>query len=216
MPEKDNRDSTAGDSGFSRFLSMNGKKILFLGYGCEETKIIEATANNGYEVSHTTEKLTGNFDFDLIVSFGYRHILRPAQLAKISCPIINLHMSLLPWNRGAHPNFWSFFDETPAGVTIHLVDEGLDTGPILLQQLVQFRPDENTFDTTYQRLISELETLFLKNLNAIINQNIEPIDVAGVGSFHRRSDLPAEFLGWASNVTDEVKRLKSATQEPLV
>ena len=73
-------------------------------------------------------------DNDLIVSFGYRHILRSDFINKCGCPIANLHISYLPFNRGAHPNFWSFYDDTPSGVSIYLIDEGIDTGPILFQK----------------------------------------------------------------------------------
>ena len=43
---------------------------------------------------------------------------------------INLHNSFLPFNRGKHPYFWTFIENCPYGVTIHKVDEGIDTGEI--------------------------------------------------------------------------------------
>ena len=43
-------------------------------------------------------------------------------------------MSYLPWNRGADPNFWSILEDTPKGVTIHIMDESIDTGDILYQK----------------------------------------------------------------------------------
>ena len=39
---------------------------------------------------------------------------------------INLHNSFLPFNRGKHPYFWAFYEDSPYGVTIHKVDEGID------------------------------------------------------------------------------------------
>ena len=38
-----------------------------------------------------------------------------------------MHISYLPFNRGAHPNYWSFKDNSPKGVTIHFIDNGIDT-----------------------------------------------------------------------------------------
>ena len=55
---------------------------------------------------------------------------------------LNVHPSLLPDGRGAEPLFWAFrwqLEET--GVTVHLVDDGWDTGPILEQQAVRISPD---------------------------------------------------------------------------
>ena len=46
--------------------------------------------------------------FDFIVSYGYRHILSKNILDLLPNKIINLHISYLPYNRGADPNFWSF------------------------------------------------------------------------------------------------------------
>lgn len=49
---------------------------------------------------------------------------------------MNLHISYLPWNKGADPNFWSCIDGTPAGVTLHHIDAGVDTGDIIAQALM--------------------------------------------------------------------------------
>ena len=67
-------------------------------------------------------------------------LLKKRVLNNIIIPIVNLHISYLPWNRGAHPNFWSFFDATPTGVSIHLIDKGIDTGPIIVQKKVKLDP----------------------------------------------------------------------------
>ena len=143
------------------------KKILFLGYNRDRTKLIDFLLSQGCEV-HYTDNMIDRFEYDLIVCFGYRKILKSSTLAKISCPIINLHISYLPYNRGAHPNFWSFYDGTQSGVSIHLIDEGMDTGPILFQKKTQFE-DEKTFIETYDRLFNEIENLFIENIDLIIS-----------------------------------------------
>ena len=122
-------------------------------------------------------------------------------------PIINLHISYLPWNRGAHPNFWSFFDCTPSGVSIHLIDEGVDTGPILYQRYVNFVKEQTTFSLTYKQLILEIESLFRENLPSIIAGNYKPMAQRRQGSYHKVADLPSEFSCWDSNIQDEVRRI---------
>jgi len=72
-------------------------------------------------------------DFDFLVSYGYRTILQNDVLSLFPYKAINLHISLLPFCRGAHPVFWSIVERQPLGVTIHQLDEGLDTGNILFQ-----------------------------------------------------------------------------------
>ncbi|NKD54763.1 MULTISPECIES: formyltransferase family protein [unclassified Haematospirillum] len=99
-----------------------------------------------------------------------------------------------------HPNFWSFFDCTPSGVSIHLVDEGIDTGPILYQRYVNFTKEQKTFSQTYRQLIVEIESLFKENIREIIHGTYEATPQRRKGSCHKAADLPPQFRGWDSNI----------------
>lgn len=46
-------------------------------------------------------------------------------------------MSYLPYNKGTHPNYWSFIENTPKGVMIHEIDKGIDTGNIIVQKKIK-------------------------------------------------------------------------------
>ena len=118
-----------------------------------------------------------------------------------------MHISYLPFNRGAHPNFWSFYDNTLSGVTIHLVDEGVDTGPIIFQRLVSFTKEQNTFKKTYEKLNFEIEDLFLENLEELLNDNWTATRQIGLGTKHDIKDLPSNFSGWNSNIKREINKL---------
>ena len=183
-------------------------KVLFLGYDKSKTVIFDYLNNNECEVSHTDSIITSIKGYDLVISFGYKHIITKDVLDTHHAPIINLHISYLPWNRGAHPNFWSHFDGTPSGVSIHLIDEGVDTGPILFQKYVNFTKNEDTFSKAYYRLIREVEILFIENLELILSKKYTITPQLYLGSCHRVADLPKEFLGWDSNITSEVRRLQ--------
>jgi len=135
-------------------------------------------------VCHSGPPAVVDFTADMIVSFGYRHILKPAILSLIRRPILNIHISYLPWNRGADPNFWSWFDGTPKGVSIHYVDSGIDTGPILAQSEVVFGdPQKETLATTYQKLLARAAVLLRENWEAIRENSIVAKQQHG-GSFH--------------------------------
>ncbi|XBQ16430.1 MAG: formyltransferase family protein [Oceanicaulis sp.] len=95
-----------------------------------------------------------------LVVYGWRKILRGAVLERYAGRIVNLHISLLPHNRGADPNFWSWFDATPKGVSVHLIDAGVDTGPVLIQAEAQFSPGPMTLASTYAVLRTQVESLF--------------------------------------------------------
>jgi folate-dependent phosphoribosylglycinamide formyltransferase PurN len=185
------------------------KRVLFLGYTSENTTIIDDLMNANCEVWHTQEKIHTTQGFDFVISYGYGHILKKSIIESSVAPIINLHISYLPWNRGAHPNFWSFFDCTPSGVSIHLIDEGIDTGPIIYQRYVNFPKDQITFSQTYRQLIIELESLFKENLKEIISGTYKPLPQRRKGSYHKVDDLPSAFSGWDSNILDEIRRLDS-------
>ena len=89
----------------------------------------------------------------------------------MNSPIINLHISFLPYNRGANPNFWSFIDQTKKGVTIHEINSKIDAGNIIFQKEIKFNIKKNknlTFRDTHNTLILEIEKLFIKNYKAII------------------------------------------------
>ena len=101
----------------------------------------------------------------LVISYNYRHIVGKDIIEMLQGRIINLHTSLLPWNRGSSPNLWSIIDDTPKGVTIHVLDEGLDTGDVLLQKAVSFDENRETLRSSYERLNHEIVKLLQDNWN---------------------------------------------------
>ena len=187
------------------------KKITFLGYGKDETRLIYELEKRDCIVKRFNQKISiiDVEECDLIISFGYRYIFDNKFINDCRCPIVNLHISYLPFNRGAHPNFWSFYDDTPSGVSIHLIDEGIDTGPILFQKKINF-VNEKTFVETYKLLFIEIENLFVKNIELIIQKNWNEKKQVGKGSFHLSKDLPKDFSGWESVIEEEIKRLKKS------
>jgi methionyl-tRNA formyltransferase len=182
--------------------------LLLLGYNSEESSLISKLSINGFNVSQTSGPVQDLSKFDHVISYGYKQILKKNVIASARRPILNLHISFLPYNKGMHPNFWSFFDGTPSGVSIHEIDEGIDTGRILLQREMRFQPRNQTFSQTYFLLRSALEELFLTNLKAIANGEISGRPQSGVGTYHTKSDLPSDFRGWNCNIYNEIARLR--------
>lgn len=135
-------------------------KVLFLS---PHIHLMEYLLSYGDEVTQTIEPLTEELlqDVDWIVSYGYRHIIEKPILDRFKDRAINLHISYLPWNRGADPTFWEFLDNTPKGVTIHYMDEGLDTGNIIAQRYLKYDIDD-TFRTFYSKKQQCIEDLFKK------------------------------------------------------
>jgi phosphoribosylglycinamide formyltransferase 1 len=90
-----------------------------------------------------TETLTAH-EPDLVVSAGFMKLVGPAMLAAFGGRLVNTHPALLPAFPGAH----AVRDALAAGVTVtgatvHLIDAGLDTGPVIAQREVAVRPDDD-------------------------------------------------------------------------
>ena len=181
------------------------EQILFLGYSDKETCLHSILKGRGCIVEHSTEKIVNASKFDLIISFGYSHII-PNEILVASCPIVNLHISYLPFNRGAHPNFWSHFDGTPSGVTIHFIDGGIDTGPYLFKKRVFFNTSNLTFKESYQILINEIENLFIHNIDEILSLEFKPKKYEEKGTYHSSADLPKQ-VDWSSIIDDQIQIL---------
>ena len=135
-------------------------KILFLYHNKLALKLADLLRQNQNEVILWEDKLDieklKEIAPDKIISYSYRHMIKKEVIDFMPNAILNLHISYLPWNRGANPNFWSFIDNTPKGVTIHEIDEKLDKGKILLQKKLEFDEERETFSTTYQKLNDEV------------------------------------------------------------
>jgi methionyl-tRNA formyltransferase len=112
---------------------------------------------------------------DLIVVAAYGRILPKSllELAPLGC--INVHGSLLPRYRGAAPIQWSVINcEKETGVTIIQMDEGMDTGDILLKSTIQTEPDE-TAGSLYEKLAALGSVTLLKAIRGLQDGTIIPV-----------------------------------------
>lgn len=159
--------------------------LLFLTNNDNTLHLAEWLKAQGETVIVTGDKLTPDLvaetGAEFVISYNYRHIIRKEVLDLLPGRIINLHASLLPWNRGADPNVWSFLKETPKGVTVHLMDEGLDTGDVLLQCPVMFDKDE-TLRSSYKKLHDCMTDLLKEHWQALKSGAVVPRKQASGGS----------------------------------
>lgn len=187
--------------------------------GPERPPVANFIAAHGDRVSRLEEAIHGDSsllnDVDFIVSYGYRHILGKKIVARFRWRMINLHISLLPWNRGADSNLWSFLENTPKGVTIHYIDEGLDTGDIIVQQPVEFTLNE-TLKSSYEVLTHAIDDLFFDTWDDIRRGQILAHPQTLGGSYHRVNDkLPYMQLltnGWDTPVRGLIGKVRKQAQ----
>ncbi|WP_436930030.1 methionyl-tRNA formyltransferase [Halosimplex halobium] len=154
---------------------------------------------------------------DYVVSCGYRHIV-PEEILNVPTEgCLNLHPAYLPYNRGANPNVWSIVEGTPAGVTLHYMDPGVDTGDIIARREVQ-----NDFSDTgkdlYERLEDAQVNLFQEVWPRVVGGDITPSEQdLSEGTSHQTSEFdtlcrlePDETV----RVKDFLDRLRALTFPP--
>ncbi len=196
-------------------------RVLFLTNNPLSTELYRWLREREKEVflyeGRVTADMVRTLRVEFLVSYNYRYLIPPEVTGMFSEPrIVNLHISLLPWNRGAYPNVWSFVDDTPKGVTIHVVDEGIDTGDILLQKEVFLKEGEHTLRSSYELLHREIQKLFKENWDLIRNLRIEPRPQEGRGTFHTKEEFRRrikpliEDKGWDIPVIEFKERVRRA------
>lgn len=101
--------------------------------------------------SQACHALLAKLNPEVVAIYGTR-ILKEATLESTNAPFVNYHAGINPKYRGQHPGYWALASGDPdhAGVTIHLVDQGVDTGRVLYQTRVAFTDADSI--ATYQHV----------------------------------------------------------------
>lgn len=120
---------------------------------------------------------------ELIVVVAYGKILSESILNLPAHGCINVHASLLPKYRGAAPISWAIINgEEITGITTMLMDQGLDTGDILLQEEIKIS-DEDTTETLSRKLSELGASLLLKTIKGIKDGSVKPKHQSGEATY---------------------------------
>lgn len=131
--------------------------------------------------SEVCRRVLRELDPQVIAVYGAR-IIGKRTLATVAAPFINYHAGITPKYRGQHPAYWALVekDDRHAGVTVHLVDEGVDTGAVLYQAPVRFSPGDNITTYQYVQMAAALP-LFVRAIEDALAARVRP----------QRVDLPS-------------------------
>lgn len=130
-------------------------------------------------------QLLGSETFGISVLFG--HIFPGKIISKFNGNLINLHPSLLPIGRGADPIFWSVIEELPQGASIHRIDEGIDTGEILVQEEIEIKSWLSS-GQIYELAMAKLYHLFV-DFYPYWNSSTPSVPQVGQGTHHQSHEL---------------------------
>ena len=201
----------------------NVVEVVFLGINDAGMRVYEWLCDRDDVFVHsllTTKEQLGairDIEPDYVVSCGCRHIVPEEILDIPSEGCLNLHSSYLPYNRGANPNVWSIVDDTPAGVTIHWMDSGVDTGDIIAREKVSVEFSDTGKDL-YERLEDAQVELFQDVWPDILSGQVDEVSQSKeAGTSHQASEFnelcqldPDEEV----RVKDFLNRLRALTFPP--
>jgi folate-dependent phosphoribosylglycinamide formyltransferase PurN len=97
---------------------------------------------------------------DVVLVFG-TGILQRELISRFDGRLINLHLGLSPYYRGAGTNFWPLVNREPeyVGATVHYLDSGIDTGPIIAHTRPEVRPSDGPHDIGNRAILAGVEAL---------------------------------------------------------
>ena len=146
---------------------------------------------NLYKKEWSTESL---LQVDYIILAWWPKIISKEIIDFPRIGAINFHPSYLPFNKGKNYNFWSIVEKCKFGVSLHFVDEGIDSGDVIFQREIS-KSWEDTGESLYIKAKSEMLTLFKKSYPKILNGEYVRIKQdKDAGSFHYEKELDKASL----------------------
>ena len=124
--------------------------------------------------------------YDVIFSLHCKQIFPDEIVKNTRC--INVHPGLNPFNRGWYPQVFSIVNKLPAGATIHLMNEDIDAGDIIVQQKVQVTETDTSLDV-YEKVQKVEMNLLADNFFKIIDGHFETYSPCEVGNYNSVNDF---------------------------
>lgn len=157
-----------------------------------------------------------SYNCDLFVSMSFNQIFRERIINIPKLSTINCHAGKLPFYRGRNILNWVLInDETEFGITVHFVDEGIDTGDIILQRSFPIT-DKDTYGTLLKLAYNECAKLLYKAIKQIQEGSFKRIKqntIHPIGFYCGRRILGDEIIEW-KNTSREIFNFVRALSSP--
>ena len=144
-------------------------------------------------------------EVDLLVSMSFNQIFKENIIKSTSIGIINCHAGKLPFYRGRNILNWALInDEKDFGITVHFVDEGIDTGDLILQRTFPITEDD-TYETLLNIAYKECGMILKDALINVIEGNFKRIkqtSIDAVGFYCGQRQFGDELVDWQQSSRD--------------
>lgn len=168
---------------------FSGHETRRLACGAVLREVGPSGCNDGTEAS-----LMASLSPDVVIVFG-TGILRDEILRRFSGRILNLHLGLSPYYRGAGTNFWPLVNHEPeyVGATIHYVDAGIDSGPIVAHVRPNIRIGDGPHDIGNRTIVAAAEVL-ARAAAAHVEGGLQQTPQAAPGRLYHRKEFTADAV----------------------
>ena len=164
--------------------------------------------------SNTNIDLLKKYNAELFVSMSYNQIIKKKLIDIAPKGFINCHAGSLPFYRGRNVLNWVLInDEKYFGITVHYIDEGIDTGDIILQEKFEITDSDN-YGTLLNRAYKGCADLLLRSLNLIELNNVSVIEQKEIdsnGSYFRGRGPGDEIIDWKKSTREIFNFIRAIT-----
>jgi methionyl-tRNA formyltransferase len=157
---------------------------------------------------------------DVVLVFG-TGILREPLLTAFGGRLINIHLGLSPYYRGAGTNFWPLVNREPeyVGATIHYLDAGIDTGPIIAHARPAIERGDGPHDLGNKTIVAAAHAL-LRAAGAHVAGIVRAVPQPGGGRLYQRKDFTADavrtlYRNFETGMVDEYLAARPARDAAL-
>ncbi|MCX7641212.1 MAG: methionyl-tRNA formyltransferase [Elusimicrobiales bacterium] len=191
--------------GRKQIITPSPTKIIALKYG---VKIFQPKTKDELDVIISNI----NPDYAFVVAYGM--IIKKETLIKAKIGFFNLHFSLLPAYRGADPIRWAILNgEEETGITIFKIEEGIDTGPILIQEKIKIDKNETAKELLTKLTILGKDAMY-KVVKIIESGGMILTEQKGIPSYAPKISLKDTFLNFSLPWINVYNKIRAFSYEP--
>lgn len=150
-------------------------------------------------------KIVKSYDCDLFVSMSFNQIFRSSIINTPRLGIINCHAGKLPFYRGRNILNWALInDEKEFGITVHYVDEGIDTGDIIKQRCFEIKDDYDYNKLLQIAYVECAQILFdtIKEIQSGLSKRIKQSTIHEIGFYCGKRGVGDEIINWNQESRD--------------
>jgi len=218
-------DGPWGQLALKKILADDSLRVIFitLRYNNPDKRIVKIAKEHSIPIEqskniNSAEYLNriSKYNAEIFVSMSFDQIFKAETYNIPVFKTINCHAGKLPYYRGRNILNWALInDEKEFGITVHYVDEGIDTGDIILQDIYPIT-DEDDYGTLLNRAYDGCADILYRAIKKIQDNSVTRVkqkDISPVGMYCGKRDVGDEILNW-NQTSREVFNFVRAISKP--